>query len=559
MNKETQNFIDSIKEKIKGFGIKTTFKEAIGMASGKVVQTVYSNGKTEIVDSGIEYFLCKKSCLYFVANYAWINFPGVGIIPFKLYYFQIETIKDFEKFQKIIMEKTRQCLQKDNFVMTNRGYISIKDVKPGDAIETLIDNKTMFVSIEAFYNQGKREICRILTNSGIELKCTLDHKIMTKNGWKEAQNLTLQDEIVSIINKGSFGNFKLNEESHAALIGYYLADGRSSQPSFVNTNMEYINEVLEIGKTFNNCEPYVYKRKKINNRKQGYDVRLVSKSKNPHLDRPILDFIKKHNLTKKSNDRTLTNDLMNLNKKQMSILLNRLFAGDGYITYRKDKRRINYIQYEIGLGAPNYTFIKQIEYILQTKYGIHCQISEQFDKRFKQRFWKIRIQQKKSVIKFINEIGIKGKTDTQEIINLISKETPSKTNQSFEKIRKIEHLKEKEEVYDITTESSNFLTNGLLVHNCGMSTVTSIYCLWRANFYEAEEIDVVSLKQQKAQSFVSKIHHTINKLPPFLKTPVVKNNSQFIEFKNGSKILSESQSDNAGRSDSLSLLVQHQQ
>lgn len=94
---------------------------------------------------------------------------------------------------------------------------------------------------------------------------------------------------------------------------------------------------------------------------------------------------------------------------------------------------------------------------------------------------------------------------------------------------------------------------------CGVSTIFSLYALWRANFFPSENIDVISLKQKKAQQFINKMKSTLNNLPEWMKTPVSVNNQQQISFKhpNGSEstIVSEPQSDNAGRSDSLSLLI----
>lgn len=559
LTQQEKDFLSSIERKIIDFDIKISLSDCISIMNGSQVYTKYNDNSTELVDAAIEIYLIKNSFSYFIDKYGKVDIPGLGTIPMEPYYFQSEMAKEVHVHRKIVLDKTRQCLTENNFVMTNRGYISIKDVNPGDMIETIINGIPHFILVENFYNQGIKEVCRILTNSGMEIECTLDHNIMTKQGWKEAKDLSLNDEVVSLINKSNFGNFELNDDNHAALIGYYFADGRATQPSFVNTNIDYINEVLEIGKTFDNCYPYIYKRPKEENKKQGYDVRLSSKNKSTKLNRPILEFMEKYNLRKKSNDRILTNDLLNLNKKQMSILLNRLFAGDGYITYKRDNRRPNYIQYEIGLGAPNYTFIKQLEYILQTKYGIFCQVKEMFDKRHTQRFWKIRVQQKKSVIKFINEIGIKGKTDIEEIINLIANETPYKSNQLFEKIRKIEKLKNKKTVYDITTSTNDFISNGLLVHNCGMSTVFALYAFWKAHFFEAEMIDVVSTKQTKAQQFVKKINSTMESLPDWMKTPIKSQNQQRIVFQHSSgsssEIVSESQSENAGRGDSLSVLI----
>jgi hypothetical protein len=93
------------------------------------------------------------------------------------------------------------------------------------------------------------------------------------------------------------------------------------------------------------------------------------------------------------------------------------------------------------------------------------------------------------------------------------------------------------------------------VRQCGLSTLFALYCLWRLNFRDAEDIDIVSLKQLKAQEFVAKMDTTLKYMPDFLKTPKIKDNEQVLEFSNGSKVVSESQSENAGRSDTLSLLV----
>jgi hypothetical protein len=93
------------------------------------------------------------------------------------------------------------------------------------------------------------------------------------------------------------------------------------------------------------------------------------------------------------------------------------------------------------------------------------------------------------------------------------------------------------------------------VRQCGLSTLFALYCLWRLNFRDAEDIDIVSLKQLKAQEFVAKMDTTLKYMPEFLKTPKIKDNEQVLEFANGSKVVSESQSENAGRSDTLSLLV----
>jgi hypothetical protein len=92
----------------------------------------------------------------------------------------------------------------------------------------------------------------------------------------------------------------------------------------------------------------------------------------------------------------------------------------------------------------------------------------------------------------------------------------------------------------------------------GLSTIFALYSLWRSHFFPAEMIDVVSVKQKKAQQFVKKINSTVNNFPEWMKSPIKYQNQQEITFEIGnstSTILSESQSENAGRGDSLSVLV----
>lgn len=109
MNDKEKNFLNSIKTKIKKYSIPITTKEAIKLASGTFVETSYNNNTTELVDVSIERELCKRSCYYFIANYGYIHFPGIGIIPYDLYYFQREILKDTENFKKLVFLKSRQA------------------------------------------------------------------------------------------------------------------------------------------------------------------------------------------------------------------------------------------------------------------------------------------------------------------------------------------------------------------------------------------------------------------------------------------------------------------
>lgn len=109
MNSKEKNFINSIRTKIKKYSIPITVKEALELAGDKFIETQYNDNSTEVVDAHIEYEFCRRSPYYFISKYGFIHFPGIGIIPYNLYYFQKEILKDTNFFKKLVFLKTRQA------------------------------------------------------------------------------------------------------------------------------------------------------------------------------------------------------------------------------------------------------------------------------------------------------------------------------------------------------------------------------------------------------------------------------------------------------------------
>jgi len=146
----------------------------------------------------------------------------------------------------------------------------------------------------------------------------------------------------------------------------------------------------------------------------------------------------------------------------------RLFAGDGWFGCNSRGKYSKTHAYEIGVGSPDYILIKQIQQILLGQYGIYSRIEEQFGGKLqKTKFWKIRINHRESILRFINEIGIYDKTNNNNLISILKEELASgyNNNQHHNKIKKIIKQIFKES-YDITTKSSDFLSGIMLVHNC---------------------------------------------------------------------------------------------
>jgi hypothetical protein len=90
----------------------------------------------------------------------------------------------------------------------------------------------------------------------------------------------------------------------------------------------------------------------------------------------------------------------------------------------------------------------------------------------------------------------------------------------------------------------------------GMSTLTAAYAVWLAAFYKDKNILVIATKLAVAMNFIKKVKVALRSMPKWLMlAEITSNNKQSVEFSNGSVIKAVPTSDDAGRSEALSLLI----
>lgn len=90
----------------------------------------------------------------------------------------------------------------------------------------------------------------------------------------------------------------------------------------------------------------------------------------------------------------------------------------------------------------------------------------------------------------------------------------------------------------------------------GLSTITAAYAMWMVLFHKDKNVLIIATKLAVAQNFIKKCKFLLASCPKWLILPqIVKNNSQALEFNNGSQIKAIPTSDDAGRSEALSLLI----
>ncbi len=121
------------------------------------------------------------------------------------------------------ISSTNPCVTGDTLIKTEEGSISIKELAekyPNGGIKiavaqqiqsrNLLLEQLACVSKFSAFKTGTKETVKIITKSGKELKCTPDHRIMTTNGWKEAENLKEADDILTENGTDKLGSIQSN-------------------------------------------------------------------------------------------------------------------------------------------------------------------------------------------------------------------------------------------------------------------------------------------------------------------------------------------------------------
>ena len=121
-----------------------------------------------------------------------------------------DIVNDYNPFFKHLgpIVTTNPCVTGDTLILTKNGLVPIKELSekyPNGGVDITVDQRiqsgdlllrsTMYVSTFKAFKTGKKQTIKIITKNGLELKCTLDHRILTSNGWKEADKLTEGDDI----------------------------------------------------------------------------------------------------------------------------------------------------------------------------------------------------------------------------------------------------------------------------------------------------------------------------------------------------------------------------
>jgi hypothetical protein len=135
-------------------------------------------------------------------------------------------------------------------------------------------------------------------------------------------------------------------------------------------------------------------------------------------------------------------------------------------------------------------------------------------------------------------------------------------NRQKGEVKHVKLLDRKEKVYDLTVPpADNFVVDGVVVHNSGISTLAGAFALWYAMLHPNKRVLIVSKRDNDSKEFLKKnVKFVYENLPKFwlelygLPEPPIYNEHS-VGFNNGSVIRSLTSSPATMRSESASLNI----
>jgi ribonucleoside-diphosphate reductase alpha chain len=134
---------------------------------------------------------------------------------------------DVEKHPDHQILATNPCVTGDTLISTGNGLVSAKELyEQGTSQDVVVDGRLSEETVKeasSVYKTGEKDVYKLTTEEGYELRLTADHRVMTSEGWVDAQELSPGDTVHIQNRKGSFGQHGTAEEGR--VLGWLVGDG----------------------------------------------------------------------------------------------------------------------------------------------------------------------------------------------------------------------------------------------------------------------------------------------------------------------------------------------
>ncbi|NET72609.1 MAG: replicative DNA helicase, partial [Sphaerospermopsis sp. SIO1G2] len=335
-----------------------------------------------------------------------------------------------------------KCLSYDSEIILADGRIAtieeIYNQRQGTLLTLNSNWKFSFTQPTAFVNDGIKPVFRVTTRLGRSIATTITHPYLTINGWQKLEHIKIGDKVAVPRKIDIFGQETIRE-CEVKLLSYLIGDGNliNSTPRFTHSNSllqaDFSEAVAEFG-----------------------DLTVNKNSLTNWLEELGL-------WGKDAHGKTIPSIIFKLERSQLSLFINRLFATNGWATLISSEKS------QLGYATVSKKLAQQIQHLL-LRFGVISTLKQGYveDTKTRRLAWQLDITDVLSIKTFIAEIGI---FSQEEALSKITTAISNKQHQlassdiCWDEIIAIDPVGNKQ-VYDLTIpETHNFVANDICVHN----------------------------------------------------------------------------------------------
>jgi ribonucleotide reductase alpha subunit len=358
------------------------------------------------------------------------------------------------------------CQPYDSLVSTPAGLVPIGELVERDAVGTKVYDSHGVTRIVATKANGVKEVLRILTKSGHTLDVTADHLVwrvtgMSTGGFVAAGSVRPGDQL-EWHRRAAFGEREIDtrEIAEAALAGWLQSDGFVGR--YEGTNRSLTIEAMTVtdaehqwvAEALDKVFPGVHRNERTQaTQDESLDCRRI------RLYGNVLEgFVERWRLRARGVEMTVPEHLFTAPLPVVAAYLRSIFQAEGYVSVRETSARI-------GMDMISEGVVRGVQQLL-SRFGIFARVRFKSDARPDRKgCWSLTIGCVGDQSTFAEEIGFidPRKVDMLEIamdrFGVASRETKTL---EVERVSSLGPM----EVYDIQTESGEYLSGNLRVHNC---------------------------------------------------------------------------------------------
>ncbi|MGI8810408.1 MAG: LAGLIDADG family homing endonuclease, partial [Acidimicrobiales bacterium] len=363
-------------------------------------------------------------------------------------------------------QQASACQPYDALVSTPEGLVPIGELVENDAVGAKVFDAHGVTKIVAVKANGRKPVLRLWTKSGHSLDVTADHLVWRASGVGTGRFVPAGDlrpgDRVTWHRHTSWGDGEISRSAvaEAALAGWLQGDGFVGQ--YGGTNRSLTIEAMTVTDAertwvldaIDAVFPAVHRHE-----------RLVA-TQDPTLDcrrtrlygAPLQDFVDRWDLRVRGTEMTVPPSLLTAALPVVAAYLRSLFQAEGYVSLREHGSLV-------GLAMISEGIVRGIQSLL-LRFGIFSQVRFATDQRADRKgCWVLSIRTAGDRRRFADEIGF---IDPVKAAKLeASFDVPGVATHDSKQLElaRIEEIGELD-VYDIQTESGEYLSGGLRVHNC---------------------------------------------------------------------------------------------